>query len=271
MKILENNKTVLVKGNVIGFEESTLEPLKYLVQFPDLTTASLSVDMIEDEPQAGHAEEAPRYVRNIIARLRELPLHDREVWLKAIMAEFEQDFSHAKWREGYEQGKFEGAWVGEQLKDADKIRRELNRPVVPQFVADWINNVKRNGLKHKNTFGFYEEITPDDNVYRVMYYILKEGIAKENVRKWVGDNPDIFARAWLDGYKIEKEKRYLVKMKNIQKSYNYLNYSKDKKMWVFSTKENLDFSKSYHTRKELEEAGFGEVFNNPLFEVEEVE
>ena len=55
-----------------------------------------------DEPETGHADEAPRYVKNILARLRELPLHDREVWLKAIMGEFEQDFSHAKWREGYE-------------------------------------------------------------------------------------------------------------------------------------------------------------------------
>lgn len=53
-----------------------------------------------DEPEMGHADEAPRYVKNILARLRELPLHDREVWLKAIMGEFEQDFSHAKWREG---------------------------------------------------------------------------------------------------------------------------------------------------------------------------
>lgn len=55
-----------------------------------------------DEPETGHADEAPRYVKNILARLRELPLHDREVWLKAIMGEFEQDFSHAKWREGHE-------------------------------------------------------------------------------------------------------------------------------------------------------------------------
>lgn len=54
------------------------------------------------ESEIGHADEAPRYVKNILARLRELPLHDREVWLKAIMSEFEQDFSHAKWREGYE-------------------------------------------------------------------------------------------------------------------------------------------------------------------------
>lgn len=89
-----------------------------------------------DEPESGHADEAPRYLKNVLARLRELPLHNREVWLKVIMSEFEQDFSHAKWREGYEQGKFEGSWVGQQLKDADKIRQELNKPVIPQFVAD---------------------------------------------------------------------------------------------------------------------------------------
>ena len=104
----------------------------------------VAITLIEqlDESETGHADEAPRYVKNILARLRELPLHDREVWLKAIMGEFEQDFSHAKWREGYEQGKFEGAWVGDQLKDADKIRRELNKPVIPQFVADWYEENK---------------------------------------------------------------------------------------------------------------------------------
>lgn len=118
-----------------------------------------------DEPEAGHADEAPRYVKNILARLRELPLHDREVWLKTIMGEFEQDFSRAKWREGYEQGKLEGAMEREKV-------------IVPQLVADWISFVKTNGLKFKNTYGFYEEIAPSDDVYRVMYYIFKESIAE---------------------------------------------------------------------------------------------
>ena len=59
-----------------------------------------------DEPETGHADEAPRYVKNILARLRELPLHDREVWLKAIMSEFEQDFSRAKWREAEKEKKY---------------------------------------------------------------------------------------------------------------------------------------------------------------------
>lgn len=99
---------------------------------------ALELIKLLDEPEAGHADEAPRYVKNILARLRELPLHDREVWLIAIMGEFEQDFSHAKWREGYEQGKLEGAWVGNQLKDADKIRQELNKVLLPSFMDDWI-------------------------------------------------------------------------------------------------------------------------------------
>ena len=85
-----------------------------------------------DEPEMGHADEAPRYVKNILARLRELPLHNREVWLNAIMGEFEKDFSSAKWREGYEQGKFEG------MLERDKV-------TIPQFVAEYIEESRLKG------------------------------------------------------------------------------------------------------------------------------
>ena len=59
-----------------------------------------------DESETGQADEAPRYVKNVLARLRELPLHDREVWLKAIMGEFEQDFSRAKCHEVEKEKKY---------------------------------------------------------------------------------------------------------------------------------------------------------------------
>ncbi|CAG6295280.1 phage protein [Streptococcus pneumoniae] len=157
-----------------------------------------------DEPETGHADEAPRYVKNILARLRELPVHDREVWLKAIMGEFEQDFSHAKWREGYEQGKFEGAWVGNQLKDADKIRQELNRVKIPSFVAEYIE------FKKKNNF----------HVYGAMRVI--EDHHDKRVPEWFYENNiETFARAWLDGYEVEEEKRYMVKMKGMSEENTY--------------------------------------------------
>ena len=211
-----------------------------------------------DEPETGHADEAPRYLKNILARLRELPLHNREVWLKVIMSEFKQDFSHAKWREGYEQGKFEGMVEREKVK-------------VPQLVADWISFVKTNGLKFKNTYGFYEEIAPSDDVYRVMYYIFKESIADKEIRNWVCDNIDAFARAWLDGYEVEKEKKFFVKIKCLSEEYKYLNYFKSCREWLFSEKEETKEYRTAHTRKELEEAGFGWVFDCDGVEVTEVE
>ena len=196
-------------------------------------------------------DEPTIYVKNVLARLRELPLHDREVWLKAIMGEFEQDFSHAKWREGYEQGKFEGAWVGNQLKDADKIRRELNRPVVPQFVADWIE-------KTKKEISLREAMLP--------------GYVTHDVDNWLMEmdqdgafiNQDVFARAWLDGYEVEKEKRYSVEMKATKQP---LYYNAVSKKMFFSMGELV----TSFTRKELEEAGFGWIFSCEGMEVEEVE
>ena len=204
-----------------------------------------------DEPEAGQTDEATSYDKKILARLRELPLHDREVWLKAIMGEFEKDFSRAKWCEGYEQGKFDGEWVGNQLKDADKIRQELNKPMIPQFVADWIEECKAKGK----------------NLLRALLY------TPEKVNSWVDDpdNQEIFALAWMFGYTVENEKRYLVKMKDIEINFNFLNRHRSENYWIFSSKDKNTLYQTHHTRKELEEANFGWVFDCPGIEIEEVE
>lgn len=146
------------------------------------------------------------------------------------------------------------------------------KPVkVPQCVADWISFVKTNGLKFKNTYGFYEEIAPSHDVYRVMYYIFKESIADKGIRKWVADNIDTFSLAWILGYEIEKEKRYRVKMKNINIDSAYLKHQLHNNHWYWGSLTECDFFSLYHTKKELEEAGFGWVFDCPGIEIEEVE
>ena len=193
-----------------------------------------------DELEAGRADEAPRYVKNILARLRELPLHDREVWLKTIMGEFEQDFSRAKWREGYEQGKVEG------LIEREKV-------VVPKFVADWIRKCKT--FKH-----FAVSLS-----FALQPIVWEKNNLSDKCIDWLMDanNQEIFARAWLDGYEVEKEKRYTVKLKNTN---DYLNETEIGFHFYDNCRDNGKF-----TQKEIEEAGFGEVFNSPLFEIEEVE
>lgn len=211
-----------------------------------------------DEPETGHADEAPRYVKNILARLRELPVHDREVWLKAIMGEFEQDFSHAKWREGYEQGKFEGSWVGNQLKDADKIRCELNREKVPQFVADWYED-------NKDSFEF--------NVWDwIAFRDEAKKLENREFNNWINDsrkNPiQTLVNMHQYGYEVEKEKRYRVKLKSNSEEIDYLVNTERDGLRFYST---IYTQRRVHTRKELEEAGFGWVFDCPGIEIEEVE
>ena len=169
-------------------------------------------------------------------------------------------------------GNFQGYAVW--WEDVKEILEQLDEPQkvkIPQCVADWISFVKTNGLKFKNTYGFYEEIAPSDDVYRVMYYIFKESIADKGIRKWVADNIDTFARAWLDGYEVEEEKRYYVRFKWIESAYSYLTLIKHLSAWTLN---NITLDKKFrtaHTRKELEEAGFGWVFNCEGIEIEEVE
>jgi phage protein len=195
-----------------------------------------------DEPEMGHADEAPRYVKNILARLRELPLHDREVWLKAIMGEFEQDFSHAKWREGYEQGKLEGM-----------VERE--KFIVPQMVAEWIKKCKT----FKN-FAVSLSFALQPNVWEA------NGLSHECI-EWLADaeNQETFARAWLDGYDIQ-ETKYVVTDGN---HLYFKNYQEDIEIVILVDEQpgTMEYVKKFDTKKEAQKAA--DILGWKVQEVEE--
>lgn len=73
------------------------------------------------------------------------------------------------------------------------------------------------------------------------------------------------------GYTVEKEKRYLVKIIGITNYNSYLNYHKKENKWTIESNVEVDAIRTGHTRKELEEAGFGWVFDCEGIEVKEVE
>lgn len=183
-----------------------------------------------DEPEMGHADEAPRYVKNILARLRELPLHDREVWLKAIMGEFEQDFSRAKWREGYEQGKVEG------IVEREKV-------TIPQYVADWLkeNDWREETLGEQSVFDVFDNLKNDS---KNGYY--------ENVKRWIDENGDLFARAWLDGYDIQ-ETKYVVTDGN---HLYFKNYQEDIEIVILVDEQpgTMEYVKKFNTKEEAQKA-----------------
>ena len=76
------------------------------------------------------------------------------------------------------------------------------------------------------------------------------------------ENRKRLIKAILDGYEVEEEKRYLVK---IRATKHYI--AKDGTGKIFFS---LAYKESF-TKKELEEAGFGWVFDCPGIEIEEVE
>ena len=126
----------------------------------------------------------------------------------------------------------------EQLDEPEKVK-------VPQFVADWIEESK----KHcKNVVEFFKYKYPNTEMI-----------------KWIESEKrfDLIARAWLDGYEVDKEKRYLVKLKAVDQ---YLVSAKDEKFLGFLQSK----LRSKFTRKELEDLGFGWVFDCEGVEVEEV-
>ena len=138
----------------------------------------------------------------------------------------------------------------EQLDEPEKVK-------VPQFVADWIEVCKEH-LTHS----LYTAMTPN---------FMKENGQSLDLILWIkkASNQDIFARAWIEGYTVEKEKRYCISM---PKARNYKNHAQilcEENGKMFWCGEWYRF-KTKFTRKELEEAGFGWVFDCEGIEIKEV-
>ena len=140
--------------------------------------------------------------------------------------------------------------VYEELLDYLKQLDEPQKVTIPQFVADWIEYAK------------FE----DYHLLGAMDAIATSG--RKNLYEWFwdyDDNMELFARAWLDGYEVEKEKRYEVLLCNGQSLKTVYRQGGDR----------LDFEKVYgdlerFTRKQLEDAGLGWAFDCQGIEIREV-
>ena len=117
---------------------------------------------------------------------------------------------------------------------------------VPQFVADWIEVAK--------------------SVYSLSGGMTYGG---PGVNKWLEneDNQRTFALAWFDGYKVEKEKKYIVTLKS---SGQKLYYHTEDEDYIFSSYDEVFYS-GYHTKTDLEENDMSWVFDCPGMEIQEVE
>ena len=128
----------------------------------------------------------------------------------------------------------------------------FEKPVVPQYVADWLkdNDWREDTSGTQTIFDVFDNLTLD----------ASNGYYKD-VKEWVKSNGNILAQAWVNGYTVEKEPRYTVRIKVTNQ---YL--CNDGIGPHFSPGFRTDFTKT-----DLEKSGFGWVFDCEGIEIEEVE
>ena len=136
------------------------------------------------------------------------------------------------------------------------------KPVVPQYVAKWYEANKRN---------------LDLNLCGLVYDLTNSSMlsVEEELRTWVNDNKKTFVTTLVNmhqfGYEVEKKPRYTVEIKGFGFEDTFFNYNTVCDYWFFEDDRRTETARVAHTRKELEEGGFGWVFNCEGVEVKEVD
>ena len=144
------------------------------------------------------------------------------------------------------------------MNDVFDLVEQLDKPqkvTVPQFVADYIKYAIENDWDFQDLFKRIED-EEDEELTRWVYHER---------------NQETLAAAWINGYEVEKEKRYYVRLKGVDENYNYFNCIKHLDAWCLTELKTDKKFRMTHTRKQLEDADFGWVFDCEGIEIEEVE
>ena len=137
--------------------------------------------------------------------------------------------------------------------DLVKQLDEPEKVTIPQYIADKIEYMKKY----------------DYNILDAM--LATERDDDDNDWFFTDDNMETFTLAWQYGYEVEKEKRYLVKVEGVSGYGRYLNKTLLSNEYFFASNNEIRNYRTKFTRKELEQANFGWVFDCPGIEIEEVE
>lgn len=158
------------------------------------------------------------------------------------------------------------------LVNTIKLNRTWLLRVLQELELEKIT-VSEEEAKFLKTFDFNYESDVTTALYRVSRtgwgYYLKDnnGIELKDLSEGFREleNRKRLIKAILDGYEVEEEKRYLVSLKNGQP----LVKSQSGNTLYFN--QNITAGNYKFTRKQLEDAGFGWVFDCPGIEIEDVE
>ena len=112
-------------------------------------------------------------------------------------------------------------------KSVIAIIAQINEPqkvIIPKFVAEWIE-------KHKNNNG------KKDRLSHALEHVFDEVELGLYIKQQEGDYTETIAKAWIDGYTIEKEKLYTVEIEGVSSSKLFKNIQTNK--YIFHSGNGL--------------------------------
>ena len=227
---MEDQTRVLLYGTFDGFTYSTDDLQRITVVLDGGERVEVPEECVVSADQMVNKYKIR--LKDVIERIETFDLGTKAVWINEILNKLGSEYGFHKYYAGYKEGKLDGTMEREKV-------------TVPQFAADFIAEQKKLG-------------------HTLSYSI--DACMSDRVAEWYWDNSELFVRAWLDGYDIEKEKRYEVILSNGQSLKTVYRQGEDR----------LDFEKVYgdlerFTRKQLEDAGLAWVFDCLGVKVREVE
>ena len=87
------------------------------------------------------------------------------------------------------------------LEDKLKLQQQA-LPVVPEFVAEWIEILKTKGLKPlKNPETYGETGFTEEKLQNIVF--------------WISEHQEDYMRAWLDGYQVEKPQLFYIDLPKV--------------------------------------------------------
>lgn len=175
----------------------------------------------------------------------------------------------------YIEGRVVGSFAGTLGSKGKKIHL-ISGDIVDVDDSFIIESIEPEKVKVPPVVSVWYQINKD-NLYENIAYLCANWVKSttdDTLFNWMS-NTDNFIQILVNmhqfGYEVEKEKRYLVKVKGNCGKHETLNREKHSEKWLFSDREENSLYDTKFTRKELEDAGFGWVFDCEGIEIEEVE
>lgn len=184
-------------------------------------------------------------LKQVLNKIKDMDEKHQVEWVYSLLKEFGSEVTSKLYHEGYEQGKFEEA-----------IKFSTPQVEIPTNISEWIVYCK------ENNFNLLGALSPVGDFGEPLANSFKGDAIK--CAKWAMANSNIFADAWVNGYKVKKETYYYVAIPVGKGMYNRLAVNCSGEVFL-DTHNYLSMDKLIkHSRQSVQQLTEDKIKESPL-------